>query len=234
MSVKKVAGVKHLRLRSSNKIGLLCQELRQGGVCDLPGYAGKPYQSVVVDSATSLQDLVLAELMGLPEVPVQLNWGLVGEDQYRERSERTKELLRLFTNIPAHVVFNAKERDHNANKGDRKSRVIRREEIQSFFAADLGGASAGWLQDACGYVARLYVAEETRETSYEINGETTTAYEPTGKTLRRLRTMYHPNFAAGFRSCTPEAVPEWIDNPTWDKIKKVIDGEKLKDAKYPD
>ena len=62
------------------------------------------YATTVVDTATSLQDQVLKEILGLDEFPVMLGWGTVTRDQYRQRSEKTREFLRLFLTIPTHVV----------------------------------------------------------------------------------------------------------------------------------
>ncbi len=242
VSVKKVPGVKLLRLQSTEKAVRLAREIAQGAPCDLPGeWNGRLYQSLVVDSATSLQDVVLKELMDLPDVPVQLNWGLVSEDGYRERSEKTKEVLRAFTDLPCHVIFTAKERDHTPNTGNRRSKLITRETMESFFATDLGGQTAGWLQDSCGYIARLYIAMETVTRKVAIPGkkELREVEEETGRNVHRLRTLYQPpgmgspGYAAGFRSCTPEAVPEWIDRPTWQLIEKVIRGERIKEGHYP-
>jgi hypothetical protein len=67
-----------------------------------------------------------------------------------------------------------------------------------------------------------------RETQTTIGKDTIRNWEETGRLLRRLRTMYHPNFAAGFRSCNPEVVPEYINDPTYEKIATVISGIKLK------
>lgn len=188
-----------------------------------------PYKTVVIDSATSYQDLVLQELLNLDAVPEQLNWGLVNRDQYRERSEKTRECLRPFLNLNCHVVVNAKEKDHNPPNNDPK--IVRSFTLESFIASDLGGATVGWLHDACDYICRLYLDKEVKEVTktYKIGGrdKERTELVETGKIVRRLRTMYHPNYAAGFRSATPEAVPEFIESPDFAKIYKVIRGIKL-------
>lgn len=221
LSVTKVAGVKTLRVLSTDHAVKLAVELMSDDY----------YKSVVLDSVTSLQDIVLKEIMNLPEIIDQLNWGMVGEDGYRERSEKTREVLRKFINLPKHVVFNAKERDHNKDKASRKPKMLRSAETESFFAADLGGATAGWLHDCCDYIGRLYIDKEYEERVIPgpmmkgVKGPDRVEYHETGRIVRRLRTLYHPNYAAGFRSCTPEKVPEFIQDPTFAKIKAIIDGD---------
>lgn len=221
LSVKKIEGGKHLRVHSTQKAVQLANELSSDTY----------FKSVVLDSVTSLQDIVLMEILNLPEIIDQLNWGMVDEGQYRERSEKTREVLRKFINLPKHVIFNAKEKDHRPDKSVRKAKMLRGLEIESFFACDLGGATAGWLHDCCDYIGRLYIAKETvsRQVPVVVNKKTVMREEltETGKIVRRLLTMYHPNFAAGFRSCTPEKVPEFIENPSYAKIQAIINGEDL-------
>lgn len=232
-SVKKIEGITYLRMRESDRAITLASELKQNN----------PFATIVIDSATSYQDVILMEILGLSEVPEQLNWGMVSRDQYRMRSEKTREALRPFLNLNCDVVVLAQEKDHNPPDKE-KPEIIREESlIQSFLAADLGGATVGWLHDACDYIARLTIDKEVIEYRTKIKvgqgpkakGQELVSYKETGKLIRRLRTMYHPNMAAGFRSPNPESVPEYILNPSWDKIRKVIDGVRLgpQDAIYP-
>src|SRR5262249_19254265 len=69
-TVKKFKGVDFLRVTSKAvAVGLAREELPKD----------KNYATVVLDSSTSLQDVILKELLGLDEIPVQLNWGTVSE-----------------------------------------------------------------------------------------------------------------------------------------------------------
>ncbi len=200
-----------------------------------------PFATVVLDTATAFQDIILSEIMGLSAVPEMLSWGMVGEEQYRDRSSKTREALRPFLDLKCHVVVTAQEKDHNPPKdrgaGSKLTRTLQQE---SFMAADLGGATVKWLQDACGYIGQLYQDKEIIETTTPVKvGNTTqnvTTQTETGKIVRRLRTLYHPNFAAGFRSPTPNAVPEYIEaatpNEMYVEMMKVIAGVKTGKGKY--
>lgn len=218
-SVKAMPGIDYLKITSTAKAGALAKELREHG----------KYKTVVLDTATSLQDLVLQELLDLPEVPEMLSWGLVSPDQYRERSEKTRELLRPYLNLNTHTVVIAKERDHNREKGMDKPTILSSFRLESYFASDLGGATVGWLHDACDYICRLYLDKETktvkRKVKYGNTEKEVTEEVETGEIVRRLRTMYHPNFAAGFRSERPDTIPEYIEDPTFEKIHELIRGE---------
>lgn len=224
-SVKKVEGVTYLRLTTTEKVVRLAEELK----------TNNPFKTIVLDSVTSFQDMVLKEIMNLPAIPDQMSWGMVDDDGYRQRSEKTREGLRPYINLPCHLVICAKQRDHNAMKGDRRPKLIRSLEIESFFGVDLGGATAGWLHDTCDYLARLYIDKEVVRTVSKspIKGiaQEIETFRETGKLVRRLQTMYHPNYAAGFRSENPQAVPEFIEAKTptemYEKMMSVIRGEPI-------
>ncbi len=240
-SVRKVPGVKYLHLKPDRvqkrdgswettesitaKLFRLADELK----------ASNPFATVVVDSVTSLQEIVLQEILGLDTLPAQLNFGTISGDSYRTRAERTKEALRPWVDLPCHTVFIGKEKDHNPPKEERvnektgkvqpdmRARFIRGLQQESFVTVDLGGGTASWLQDGCDYIGRLYF---DREMLRQRVGATEIVSE-TGKFIRCLRIGYHPNFAARFRSDTPAELPEAIEQPTWLKIQAAIQGKKV-------
>lgn len=220
-------GVSYLHLDSPQKGYELCNELVQ--------VRPFPFRTLVIDSVTSYQDDVLQEVIGLNKLPAQLNFGAITGDQYRERAEKTKEGLRAFKNLPCHIVFLGKEKDHNPPKEektnsrtgkvqpDMRPRFLRGMQQESFFSVDLGGGSVGWIQDVCDQIGRLYFDKEVRTYEKMIAGRKEVYEEETGKHIRCLRTLYHPNFAAGMRS-PHGSVPEYIEEPTYEKIQAVIDG----------
>lgn len=177
------------------------------------------YNSVAVDS-TALQEIVLAEIMGWDEVDKILAWGSVGRERYMERADKTREVLRAIAALPTDTIFVAQEKDHNPPKGDEAgpSKVIKPAQEKSFMAANLGGSTVEWLHDACGFICQLYMEAETKtETSFvEVAGERKSEEitTQTGRFVRRLRTAYHPNYAAGVRTPRPDVVPEYIEAET--------------------
>ncbi len=226
----------------SEKATTLASELREN--C--------PFKTIVLDTVTSFQDIILQEILDLPQIIDQLNYGMVTEDQYRQRSERTRECLRPFINLDAHTLFLAQERDHNAVKGDRTAKVLkeRGHHVESFFSVDLGGATAKWLQDSCDYVCQLFHEEEiikVQGAPIKIPNSNPPKFKPaeireegTGKMIRRLRTMYHKNFMAGCRSEVPLNVPEFITIDTakegvpdtsFEKIERLVRGIKQEQSK---
>lgn len=243
-SIKKIPGVKILRIKYKPQPGdekgtlygtdsalKVAQELQ----------AGSPYTTVILDSATSYQDLHLQELLKLDSLPEQQQFTGVSGDVYRQRSEKVKEGLRPFLNLNMHVVITAKQKDHNPPKEERYSKTgalqpdmrakfLRGAHDASFFASDLGGAAVSWLHDNCDYIGQLLVGKEIRlkkGTPVKVAGQMKPGMDEwvwTGRYIRQLRCQYHPNYAAGFRSPHPEKVPDFIDEPSYEKIQSVIDG----------
>ncbi len=220
-SVRKVKGVKFLRVRAT------AQEVKAANeVCltDLPELAGdtpEKYRTVVLDTATSLQDLVLQEILGLDKVPVQSAWGAVTMDQYRTRSEKTREFMRLFLDLPMHVVVLAQEKDHSkkAEEGSEQSELI-----QPFMASSLGVSTCGWLHDNCDYICQTLIREETVQKPVPISGKTKTRPVKTGLVEYCLRTLPHPIYASKLRVPRETEIPDVIVDPDFDKIMELIQG----------
>lgn len=186
------------------------------------------YVTNVLDTGTSFQDAVLANLLGLQKLPEQLSFGGVSTDMYRKRAEQVKEMLRPFLALEKHTLVLNKEKDHRPPQmGDNGKPVMdmtpdfmKSIKLDSFIASDMGGSVVGWLHDACPYICRLYLAKKVRAVTYKLNGKDKTRYEETEDMERRLRTLYHPNFAAGFRAPKGTEIPEHITDPDFDSVAK--------------
>ena len=177
-----------------------------------------PFNTVIVDTVTSLQDIILVELMNLPKVPELLSWGFVPDGMYLQRAEKLRETMRPLLDLNnCNVVILAQEKDHNASE-DRggKNKILHTMQMGSFMAPALGATNAQWLQDACGYVVQLYEDEVMQEIHVPQTDATGQPLPPsiqrvgTGKRQRHLRLLYHPNFAAGGRVPYSRNVPDFV------------------------
>lgn len=217
----------------TRKAGMIVEELRQLG-------ENNPYKTVVIDTITAFQDIILTELMSLAAVPEMLSWGLVSDEQYRQRSEKMRQCLRPFLDLRCHTILVAQEKDHSKNKDRGTSKLMRPMQEESYIAADLGGATVNWVHDSCGYVAQLFQDRkiEIVETKVPQGDKVKSIFteRDTGRIVRRLRTLYHPQYAAGFRSPTPGAVPEYIEAATpelmYQEMTRVMSGIKTAHGKY--
>ena len=247
MSVKHIPGIKFVQPRTMERTVKLAAQLAAKPLCDLPdpAYRGKPYQTVVFDSVTSFQNVLLQELMGWDAPAEQVGFGDVPPDVYRRRAEEIKQYLRAWINLPYHTVFTGKEKDHNPPKEekvnertgkvqpDMRPKFVRGLQQESIVSVDLGGGAAGWLIDAVPYFGRLYMDREVIAKKQKGIGDAPDMVRmvETGRFIRALRCSYHPNFVARFQSA--EDVPDEITHPTYERIAAVIAGKPLPEPSRP-
>ena len=223
MSVANIEGVQQIlvtppnkripgdKVHGSAKVVAIANELAQVN----------SFATVVLDTVTSLQDLILVEIMGLPKVPEMLSWGFVPDGVYQQRAEKLRETIRPLLDLTnCNVVILAQEKDHNAQE-DRggKSKILHTMQQGSFMAPALGATNAEWLQSACGYVVQIYEDEVKQDVVIPMNNPDGSPAAPvttqvgTGKRARHLRLLYHPNFAARGRWQYNKDMPEFVTAP---------------------
>lgn len=183
------------------------------------------YRTVVLKTATSLQDSILDEMkVEFPNLPMS---GKGSKDTYQMRASRLHDTMRVFLDLKKrmHVVIISQEKDHNPPKDaesgfpDLKAKLLQTMQQGSFMAPALGAANAQWLYDNCGYMIQIYEDEVTQEVVVPMNNPDGTPAEPvktrvgTGKRARHLRLQYHPNFAAGGKWQYDPNLPEFITAP---------------------
>ena len=224
-SVRNVPGVDFLHVDSSADLIELTQLIRDDKTATV-------YKSIVVDTATSLQDMVLKEVLNLEELPVQLAWGTVTQNQYRQRSEKTKELLRPFLDIgrrtTKNVIILAQEKNHSAKDGEGSGDS---EILVPFVGSSIGASVCGWLQDNCDFICQTYTRElvESKEVTIGTgtNAKKTIVSNKTGKVEFCLRTQRaHPVYAAKMRVDKNVELPDMLSSPTYEKLLTIINGKK--------
>lgn len=208
-SVAKEPGVEWVSLKKSEDIARFAERLQK------PSH----FKSVVLDSVSSWEKIVLQEIRGDATPLEMLRFGKVSQDEYTLRSEKMRDAIAPFLALPQHVVIIANEKDHSKQEnGERRSAVVTIMQERSFFSADTGGGLARWLQDASDFVCQMFMDKEYKAVEVELNGIKETTLEETGRLIRRLRLKYHPNYAAGPRAPSD---PEWRDK----ELPEFIDGE---------
>lgn len=210
----------------------------------LPINDGLPFVTVTHDSGTSLEDVILAQLMGWDKMPVQLEFGQVPEKGYQKRSEQAKEVIREFIGIKAHLIILAKEKDHNKEQGERvKMRPDLADFNKGFWSGSMGKSTVEWIQDGFDFVMRMYPAPEevVMPGSPIVMGDGTTVPGPeerrlTGRIVRRLRCTLSDTCAARFRSPNPESVAEYIwgtAQELYDDFTRMSKGQRAVRGYYP-
>ena len=209
-SVKKVKGVKFFPLLESSEIDELAEAI--------PG----EYASVVLDTAGGLQDMIMKEILGLDDIPVEKSWGMAVREQWQSCGVQTKERLRRLLDLAdkhgTHVVIIAHERNFNDEGGS--------DLLFPTVGAALTPSTAGWLNGACDYLCQTFLREQTVKKDVKVAGKKgATMLRKTGKVEYCLRVGPHPVYMTGFRRSHSEdkTMPDVLVNPDYDKICGLID-----------
>lgn len=175
------------------------------------------FNTVVLDHASGLADLVLREILGLAELPVQKSWGLATQQQYGQQAMRCKEMFRDLLNLASNVVIIAQERTF----GDETTSDI----IRPTVGAALSPSLAGWLAPACDYVVQAFKRQRTETVETKIGNQTVQQTRRLRGVDYCLRTESHEVYQTKFRVPKDRPLPDCIVDPSYLKIKAVIDGE---------
>lgn len=205
-SIRNVKGVDFVLVEDSEEIN------------DLIEYAeAKRYASVALDTASALQDLLLREVLGLKELPPQKSWGMANRDQYTQVALKIKTFLQHINSLKCNVAITAHERNFNE---DNDSDLL-----NPFVGPAVSPSAAHWMVGAFEYNCHTFIRPKqiTKESMLGGKKMTTTV---TGKGFEYcLGIGPNETFATGFRVPTGCTLPELIIDPTFDKIKKIANGE---------
>jgi hypothetical protein len=175
------------------------------------------FGTVVLDHVTGLQDMVLKEILGLDEIPIQKSWGLATQQQYGTCILRCKELLSALLSVQANVVLVAQEKDFNTDSdGDLIAPAV---------GAALTPSLCGWANSVCDYIVNTFLRQHEEVKSKNVNGKTTQVRVKTRKVEYCLRTGPHPVYCTKFRLPKGNPLPESIVDPDYDKIMTIIRGQ---------
>lgn len=182
------------------------------------------FKTVVLDHVSGLQDLILREILGIEEIPVQKGWGTASQQQYGAVAQQCKEYLRGLLNLSCNIVIVGQERTFNGKDDGLSSDII-----QPTVGVATIPSLAGWLNPACDYIIQSFKRPKTT-TTY-----TTVGVGPKAKripTIKRgkgveycLRCEPHDVFITKFRCPRGYTIPDVIVDPTFDKLQAVIKGE---------
>jgi len=202
-SVYNVKGVDFVPIKTSEELSEMVAAIPDLG-----------YQTTILDCAGDMQDMILKEILGLEEIPVQRSWGMAEQRDWGQVALQTKERLRTILALPCNVVIIAQERDFNAdNEHDM---------IMPFVASALTPSVVGWLNPACDYIVQTFIREQVKSRVIKVGKKSITKSTPTGKMEYCIRTAPDPTFTTKFRMPKGSNKPDCIVDPDYNKIMKVI------------
>jgi hypothetical protein len=209
-SVRSYEGVDFLRLDNSSQIDEIASEILGN------------YKTVVLDTAGGLQDMIMKEILGLDDLPVEKSWGMAGRDQWQSGGVQTKERLRALLDLADKSDVNAIIIAHERNFNEESSSDL----IFPTVGAALTPSTAGWLNGACDYLGQTFIREQTVPKKVSVAGnKEATMLQRTGKVEYCLRIGTHPVYMTGFRLAHVDGVvtPDVLVNPSYNSIRRVID-----------
>lgn len=221
-SIRNVSGVSYLQVISSRveePKGVPFVRLSELNTA-LEEAKNSQYQTLVLDTASMLQDLVLADILGIEKLPAQKSWGLATKEQNQQNALQTKTLIREVLGFPRHVVIVAHERNFG---NDDAGSEIRSPVVSSSLSESVGR----YLNGEVDYICQTFIRDQVEYKDEVIAGEKVSVPMRTGKAEYCLRLGDHPVFTTGFRLTPGYELPEVLVNPTFAKIEKVIKGEKV-------
>jgi hypothetical protein len=203
-------------LKSSKDILTLIEELKETDT----GFA-----TVVLDHASGLQDMILAEILGLDNLPAQKGWGLASQQQYGQCTLQCKEALRGLLSLSANVCIIAQERVFN---DEADSDIIR-----PTVGAGLTPSLTGWLNTAVDYIVQTYKRQREEIVRTKVGEGKNAKTIETRKKLKGveycLRIGPDATFTTKFRlpkgNDLPDSVVIGKEDSAYTKIMRVIKGE---------
>lgn len=174
------------------------------------------FRTMVLDHATGYQDLILAKLLGLDEIPEQKSWGLATQQEYGIVSNQFKTNVRKLLDLKCNVVCIAQEREFNT---DNDSDII-----MPYVGSALSPSIKGWLDYSCDYVVETFIQEEVVTKTSKIQGKEVVNKKKTGGVEYCLRTAPDPVYTTKFRVPKGGELPKYIVDPDYDKLMKLING----------
>lgn len=201
-SVHNVDGVDFVRLRES------------GELTDLVVYARDNYKTTVLDTASSLQDMVLKEILGIDELPAQRNWGMAKQQQWGQCALETKERLRSLLDLPCNVVIVAQEREFNT---DSESDLL-----IPYVASALTPSVVGWLNPACDYICQTLIRQRMVTKRTKLKGKVIETQQPGKGVEYCVRVAPSAVYTTKFRAPKGFTLPEMLVDPDYETVQRLI------------
>lgn len=175
------------------------------------------FKTLVLDHVSGLQDKILAEILGVDEIPAQKSWGLASQQQYGQLSLQMKDILRALLELSCNVVIIGQERESNADAtSDLLSPTV---------GVALTPSLAGWLNPACDYVCQTFIAPKMVDKRTKIGNKVVVTQQRGEGVQYCLRTAPHDVYSTKFRVPKGAVLPNVLVDPSYDKIMALIRGE---------
>jgi hypothetical protein len=176
------------------------------------------FKTVVLDHASGLQDLKLKEILGIEELPAQLEWGTASQQNWGQCALQTKETLRALLSLNCNVVILAQERAFNTDE-DSDSLIM------PYVGSALTPSITGWLNPACDYIVQTFIRNKVITKTRKVGKKEVTTTSRGKGVEYCLRVGPDEVFTTKFRVPKERKINEdIIVDPNFEKINRLIKG----------
>lgn len=224
-SVVGTPGVDFVQLRSSSEFS----EIVAGPLAE-----GR-YKSVVLDTASKMRDMrtnELFEAMGMdtpPEKKPFLYADAAWKAVWTQCAKDMKDLLRQVLDLPRVMDLNVVviSQEQNLNELTQSDSDL----VRPVIGSALGRSVCEWLHAECDYIGQMLIREQVvvNDVPVEVSGKKSTQQvkQRTGRKEYCMRVATDGVYQAGFRLPAGRALTEeFITNPSYDKVLKLLQGTK--------
>ena len=192
---------------------------------ELVEYArGGTFKTIVLDHASGFYDLILAEILGVAELPAQKFWGMASQQQYGQATQQAKEHFKRLLGLSCNVVTVAHERVFGGTDESHTADMIR-----PVVGAALVPSLTTWLNGAVDYICQCYKRSPTVTTQTLVGPpgkQTVVNTTSKGKGVEYcLRVAPTDAHTVKFRVPKGGAPVEDIVDPSYDKLIALIRGQ---------
>ena len=177
----------------------------------------KPFKTIVLDHASSFQNLILAELLQLDKIPEQLSWGLARQQDYGQCAAQFKEHIASLLELDCNVVIVAQEREFG---NDEESSIV-----LPYVASALMPSCVGWLNPAVDYIVETFIQGKTKTKKTKVGGKEIVKEERVEGVDYCLRVAPHEVYTTKFRLPKGHKLPEYVVDPSYNKLMEIIKGD---------
>lgn len=227
-SVGTIPGGRYVRLRAPDEVRILAEAVANDRIT-LPkgpkdgGFGDKPYRTVVLDTGGGLQDLVMKDILGLDELPMQKSWGMADKKTWGIIGGQTKDHLKTLLNLAElygkNVVVVAHERNFKEDEDSPGSEML-----MPVVGAAMSPSVSNWISAECDYIGQCFCRPQKKEVVKTVNKQEIKKLISTGKSEFCLRLITDGVHRAGLRVPRNTPTPEIVVNPTFELLSTVIQG----------
>lgn len=174
------------------------------------------YSTVVLDHASSFQDMVLAEILDIDELPEQSSWGLATQQEYGQCTLQCKQYFRHLLDLPGNVIIVAQERMFD-NDSDNDL-------IEPYIGCALSPSLAGWLHAAPDYIMQMFIRNQVETSTMKVGTKKKQVQKKTGKVEYCLRIGPSEIYVTNVRKPKGGDTADIIVDPTYEKFIEVMEG----------